>query len=391
MKFGPVPVGEARRRHRGAFDPPGRPGAQEGHRDRRGRDRGAASRPASPRSWWRGSSRATCRRTRPRPRSRPRSRARACASTAPSPAAPICSPRRAGVLVVDKDAIDRLNLIDESITLRDAAGLQAGGRRRDDRDRQDHPLRGRRRRCATRRWRSRARRRRCPRRALSHPQGRRGLDHAAGPRRQGDRQDAAGHRRAAGAGRRRHRRRAARAARAGARSPRRSRRCSREGAELVIVFGASAIADRRDVIPAAIEAVGGRDRAFRHAGRSRQSAAARPTRAAVRCSARRAARARPKENGFDWVLMRLLAGLAGAARRHHRHGRRRPADGDRHAAAAARRAGRGRRGTPHRRRRARRRPLDPHGRAEQAARRDRRQAAGAHRGRAGAGVARRAR
>ena len=29
------------------------------------------------------------------------------------------------------------------------------------------------------------------------------------------------------------------------------------GAELVIVFGASAIADRRDVIPAAIEAVGG--------------------------------------------------------------------------------------------------------------------------------------
>src|SRR5260370_42381196 len=29
------------------------------------------------------------------------------------------------------------------------------------------------------------------------------------------------------------------------------------GAELVIVFGASAIADRRDVIPAAVEAVGG--------------------------------------------------------------------------------------------------------------------------------------
>ncbi len=30
------------------------------------------------------------------------------------------------------------------------------------------------------------------------------------------------------------------------------------GAELVIVFGASAIADRRDVIPAAVEASGGR-------------------------------------------------------------------------------------------------------------------------------------
>src|SRR6516165_2627476 len=30
------------------------------------------------------------------------------------------------------------------------------------------------------------------------------------------------------------------------------------GAELVIVFGASAIADRRDVIPAAVETIGGR-------------------------------------------------------------------------------------------------------------------------------------
>ena len=33
--------------------------------------------------------------------------------------------------------------------------------------------------------------------------------------------------------------------------------------------------------------------------------------------------------------MRLLAGLAGVARGHHRHGRRRPADGNRHPAAAA--------------------------------------------------------
>ena len=40
----------------------------------------------------------------------------ACASTAPSPAAPICSPSSAGVLVVDKDAIDRLNRVDEAIT-----------------------------------------------------------------------------------------------------------------------------------------------------------------------------------------------------------------------------------------------------------------------------------
>ena len=50
------------------------------------------------------------------------------------------------------------------------------------------------------------------------------------------------------------------------------------GAELVIVFGASAIADRRDVIPAAITGNRRRDRAFRHAGRSRQFAADRQRR-----------------------------------------------------------------------------------------------------------------
>ena len=49
----------------------------------------------------------------------------------------------------------------------------------------------------------------------------------------------------------------------------------------------------------------------------------------------------PKENGFDWILMRLLAGLAGDARGHHRLRRRRAADGNRHPAAAARRAGAG--------------------------------------------------
>jgi molybdenum cofactor cytidylyltransferase len=80
------------------------------------------------------------------------------------------------------------------------------------------------------------------------------------------------------------------------------------GAELVIVFGASAIADRRDVIPAAVEAVGG---AIEHfgmpvdpgnlllIGRLRGQAV---------LGAPGCARS-PKENGFDWVLMRLLAGL----------------------------------------------------------------------------------
>ncbi len=80
------------------------------------------------------------------------------------------------------------------------------------------------------------------------------------------------------------------------------------GAELVIVFGASAIADRRDVIPAAIEAVGGR---IEHFGMPVDpgnllligSVRERPVLGAPGCARS------PKENGFDWVLMRLLAGL----------------------------------------------------------------------------------
>jgi molybdenum cofactor cytidylyltransferase len=80
------------------------------------------------------------------------------------------------------------------------------------------------------------------------------------------------------------------------------------GAELVIVFGASAIADRRDVIPAAISSIGG---AIEHFGMPVDpgnllligSAAGVPVLGAPGC-ARSAV-----ENGFDWVLMRLLAGL----------------------------------------------------------------------------------
>ena len=80
------------------------------------------------------------------------------------------------------------------------------------------------------------------------------------------------------------------------------------GAELVVVFGASAIADRRDVIPAALEAVGGEIEHFGMPvdpgnlmliGRARGQAV---------LGAPGCARS-PKENGFDWVLMRLLAGL----------------------------------------------------------------------------------
>lgn len=80
------------------------------------------------------------------------------------------------------------------------------------------------------------------------------------------------------------------------------------GAEMVIVFGASAIADRRDVIPMAIESAGG---AIEHFGMpvdpgnlmliGRIGEA--PVIGAPGCARS------PKENGFDWVLMRLLAGL----------------------------------------------------------------------------------
>ncbi|MGB6537025.1 MAG: molybdopterin-binding/glycosyltransferase family 2 protein [Xanthobacteraceae bacterium] len=80
------------------------------------------------------------------------------------------------------------------------------------------------------------------------------------------------------------------------------------GAELVLVFGASAIADRRDVIPAAVEAIGGR---VEHFGMPVDpgnllmigEAAGHPVLGAPGCARS------PKENGFDWVLMRLLAGL----------------------------------------------------------------------------------
>jgi len=80
------------------------------------------------------------------------------------------------------------------------------------------------------------------------------------------------------------------------------------GAELVIVFGASAIADRRDVIPAALEAIDGEVEQFGmpvDPGNLLMIGAAqgRPVIGAPGCARS------PKENGFDWVLMRLLAGL----------------------------------------------------------------------------------
>jgi molybdenum cofactor cytidylyltransferase len=82
----------------------------------------------------------------------------------------------------------------------------------------------------------------------------------------------------------------------------------KEGAELIVIFGASAIADRRDVIPSAIEKVGG---AIEHFGMPVDPgnlmligrAHDRIVLGAPGCARS------PKDNGFDWVLMRLLAGI----------------------------------------------------------------------------------
>jgi molybdenum cofactor cytidylyltransferase len=81
-----------------------------------------------------------------------------------------------------------------------------------------------------------------------------------------------------------------------------------EGGELVIVFGATAIADRRDVIPSAIMEAGGEIEHFGMPvdpgnlmliGRIGNV----PVIGAPGCARS------PKENGFDWLLARMLAGL----------------------------------------------------------------------------------
>ncbi len=82
----------------------------------------------------------------------------------------------------------------------------------------------------------------------------------------------------------------------------------KSGVEIVIVFGASAIADRRDVIPAAIVDAGGE---IEHFGMPVDpgnlmlvgSVGSTPVIGAPGCARS------PKENGFDWLLARMLAGL----------------------------------------------------------------------------------
>ena len=78
--------------------------------------------------------------------------------------------------------------------------------------------------------------------------------------------------------------------------------------EIVVVFGASAITDRRDVVPSALVAAGGE---VEHLGMPVDPGnllllgrlGSKPVLGAPGCARS------PKENGFDWVLQRLLAGI----------------------------------------------------------------------------------
>jgi molybdenum cofactor cytidylyltransferase len=86
------------------------------------------------------------------------------------------------------------------------------------------------------------------------------------------------------------------------------RQCAAGSAEIIVIFGASAITDRRDVIPAALEAAGGQ---VDHLGMPVDPGNllmlghvnGKPVIGAPGCARS------PKENGFDWVLQRLLADL----------------------------------------------------------------------------------
>ena len=82
--------------------------------------------------------------------------------------------------------------------------------------------------------------------------------------------------------------------------------------DLLIVFGASAITDRRDIIPAAIAMAGGRIKHFGMpvdpgnlllVGALPSAACTKPVIGAPGCARS------PKENGFDFILQRFLAGV----------------------------------------------------------------------------------
>jgi molybdenum cofactor cytidylyltransferase len=81
-----------------------------------------------------------------------------------------------------------------------------------------------------------------------------------------------------------------------------------DGSDALIAFGASAITDRRDVIPAAIEAIGGRIERFGMPVDPGNLLLLADRYGTPIIGAPGCARS-PKENGFDWVLQRVLAGV----------------------------------------------------------------------------------
>ena len=85
-------------------------------------------------------------------------------------------------------------------------------------------------------------------------------------------------------------------------------RTLRPRCDLTIVFGASAITDRRDVIPAAIELAGGKVDHFGMPVDPGNLLLIGQLDGGLVIGAPGCARS-PKENGFDWVLQRMLAGV----------------------------------------------------------------------------------
>ncbi len=81
-----------------------------------------------------------------------------------------------------------------------------------------------------------------------------------------------------------------------------------DGSDALIAFGASAITDRRDVIPAAIQAIGGRIERFGMPVDPGNLLLLAERGGIPIIGAPGCARS-PKENGFDWVLNRVLAGV----------------------------------------------------------------------------------
>ena len=286
----------------------------------------------------RGSIPATSARTRRPPASPPPPPGPTSRRRPPSPAAPICSPQAKGLLVVRPRPARPAQSRRRGGDPRHIAAFRRGRAAPDGGDGQDHPVR-----------RAARRRSRLPPpiaadggkllrvAAFRAAPGRADPDPAARPQGKHPRQDPRGDRAAPRRARLRARRRGALRPHSAAELAPRIAAAIAAGADMVLVHGASAIVDRRDVIPAAI--VGGRraDRPFRHAGRSRQSAAARPCRAACRCWACRAAPARRRSTASTGCWSGWSPGCRSAAREIMRHGRRRAAGRDPVAAAAARR------------------------------------------------------